>query len=68
MWVAHPRAPVVRWLWDEKATEAVLEFLEDTRVGCRTSVRAVLRPQGQEEEGKGVDRGSQGEEGCRAHP
>ena len=33
----HPRAPSVRWLWKEKATEAVLEFPEDTRVGCRVS-------------------------------
>jgi ribonuclease HI len=30
----HPRAPEVRKLWGEKATEAVLEFLRDTRVGC----------------------------------
>ena len=28
----HPRAPSVRWLWKEKATEAVLEFLGSTRV------------------------------------
>ena len=31
----HPRAPSVRLLWEEEAAEAVLEFLEDTRVGCR---------------------------------
>ena len=29
----HPRTPSVKWLWKEKATEAVLEFLRDTRVG-----------------------------------
>ena len=28
-----PRAPAVRKLWKEKATEAVLDFLEDTPVG-----------------------------------
>ena len=35
----HPRASAVRWLWDERANGAVLEFLEDTRVGCRTSAK-----------------------------
>ena len=29
----HPRAPLVKWLWKEKATEAVLRFLRDTKVG-----------------------------------
>ena len=29
--------PSVRWLWKEEATEAVLEYLEDTRVGLRES-------------------------------
>ena len=33
----HPRAPSVRWLWDERATEVVLECLGDTKVGCRVS-------------------------------
>ena len=33
----HPRAPSVRWLWREVATGVVLEFVEDTRVGCRVS-------------------------------
>ena len=41
-----PRAPEVRWLWNERATGAVVERLEDTRVGCRTSARAVSGPQG----------------------
>ena len=31
----RPRAPPVSWLWKEGATEAVLEFLEDTPVGYR---------------------------------
>ena len=30
----HPRIPSVRPLWDGRATEAVLEFLRTTRVGC----------------------------------
>ena len=25
----HPRAPAVRWLWEESAIRAVLEFLEE---------------------------------------
>ena len=37
----------VRWLWTGEATGAVLEFLEDTREGCRVSsgeVKASLLP------------------------
>ena len=49
----YPRAPGVRWLWDERATGAVLEFLGDTRVGCRTSTRANLGPQEREGEPEG---------------
>ena len=30
----HPKAPAVRKLWKEGATEAVLEFLRDTPAGC----------------------------------
>lgn len=33
----HPKALAVRKLWKEKATEAVLEFLRDTWVGCWSS-------------------------------
>ena len=53
----HPSAPSVRWLWDESATKAVLEFLGDTRAGRRTSTRAAMGPrdevgqQSEEEEG-----------------
>ena len=36
----HLRAPALRWLWKEEATEAVLDFLESTRVGCRASASA----------------------------
>ena len=35
----HPRAPSVKWLWKKKATEAVLVFLRDTRVGCISTGR-----------------------------
>ena len=34
MRVETPRDPSVRWLWDGRATGAVLDFLRDTRVGC----------------------------------
>ena len=64
----HPRAPAVRWLWDKRATGAMLEFLEDTRVGCRTPARAMLGPQRQEEEEGRENQGEEGEEGGRAHP
>ena len=57
-------APAARRLWGERAAGAVLEFLEDSRVGCRTSVRAVPGPQRQEREGEGEDQGSEGEEGA----
>ena len=33
----HPRAPSMRWVWKEDATEAVIEFLEDTPVGSKSS-------------------------------
>ena len=57
----HPRAPLVRWLRAEDATEAVLEFLGDTRVGCRTASRTI-RPRGQE------GQESEGEEGGPGPP
>ena len=46
--VVAPKAPSVRLLWEEKAVEAVLRFLEDTRVGC---IVTPMRPP--EEEGGG---------------
>ena len=33
----HPRAPALRWLWKGDAVGAMVEFLEDTGVGSRTS-------------------------------
>ena len=50
----HPRASV-RWLWKEEATEAVLEFLEDTPVGSRSSgmARAKVDENGKRRAGRG---------------
>ena len=42
----HPRVPLVKWLWKEEATEAVLDFLQDTRVGCMVTVRRPLEDEG----------------------
>ena len=33
----HPRAPTLRWLWKDDAIGAVVELLENTRVGSRAS-------------------------------
>ena len=53
----RPRAPAVRKLWDERATEAVLEFLEDTRVGCWIAAGTARR------QAEGVGQSGEGEEG-----
>ena len=53
-----PRAPAVRLLWDVRAVDAVVEFLESTRVGCRTMVR-MLGPR----EVEGLASGYEGVEG-----
>ena len=58
----HPRAPAVRKLWRKEATEAVLEFLEDTRVGCWTVTQGARRP------AEGVGQGGEGEEGGPGPP
>ena len=42
----HPRAFSVKWLWKERATEAVLGFLRDTRVGCMVTIRKPLEEEG----------------------
>ena len=41
---------MVRHLWDERATEAVLEFLQDTRVGRIVTARGPP----EEEEGRAL--------------
>ena len=63
----HPRAPALRWLWKEEATESVLEFLESTRVVCRASAE-VARARVDEDRGGGAARGAEGEEGGPGPP
>ena len=58
----RPRAPPVRWLWREKSTEAVLDFLGSTRVGCISARRAVP------EEVDRADLGNVGDEGEAGGP
>ena len=50
----------MRWLWKEKPTEAVLEVLRDTRIGC-ISTRRILPEErlGEEMAGSG-DEGKKG--------
>ena len=43
--------PSVKWLWKEKATEAALRFLRDTRVGCISTRR---KPPEEECDGNGL--------------
>ena len=54
----------MRWVWREGATEAVIEFLEGTPVGSRSSgmARAKLDDRG------GVGQVSEGEEGGPGPP
>ena len=59
----HPRAPSVKWLWKEKATEAVLGYLTDTRVG-----RISTRRKPPEEECDGGGSGGEREEGGPGAP
>ena len=61
----HPGAPSARWLWKEETTEAVLEYLDDTRVGYRVSSgRARVDESRDEEEVPGTE----GEEGGPGSP
>ena len=48
--------------WSKEATEAVLEFLGDTRVGCWASTRGARRP------AEDVGQGDEGEEGGPGPP
>ena len=48
----RPRAPSVRYLWEEKAADAVLEFLRTTRVGCVGIGRVPPEDRGDDEEGE----------------
>ena len=40
----------MRWVWREEATEAVIEFLEDTLVGSRSSGMARAKVDDRERE------------------
>ena len=55
----HPRAPAVRWLWEEKATKAVLSFLTSTRVGEMVDLRK-LSENGLEESEESETDGDEG--------
>ena len=55
----HPRAPSVRRLWKEDATEAVIEFLENTPAGSRSSGMARAKMDDRES----VGQASEGESG-----
>ena len=48
----RPRAPSVRYLWEVKAADAVLEFLRTTRVGCVGTGRISPEDRGEDEEGE----------------
>ena len=48
----EPRAPSVRYLWEGKATDAVLEFLRTTRVGCTGVGRVPPEERGEDESGE----------------
>ena len=58
----RPRAPAVRELCRKEATEAVLEFLEDTRVGCWTLTRGARKT------AEDIGLGGKGEEGGPGPP
>ena len=59
----RPRAPAFRLLWDTRATDAVVQFLGSTGVGCRAAER-VLRPR----EEDGLASGGEEEEGGPGSP
>ena len=59
-----PRAPSVRWLWREKSTGAVLDFLGSTRVGCISARRTVP----EEAVRVALSAGDEGEEGGPGPP
>ena len=47
-----PRTPSARYLWEGKATDAVLEFLCTMRVGCVGIGRVPPEDRGEEESGE----------------
>lgn len=56
--------PSVRWLWKEDATEAVLEYLGDTKVGYKVSAGRAKADDSRDEEVSGPE----GEEGRPGPP
>ena len=52
MWVEIPGAPSVKLLGKEMATEAVLAFRRDTRVGCMVTLRPPEGEEGGDSEGE----------------
>ena len=60
--VETSQTPSVRWLWREKSTGAVLDFLGSTRVGCIRARRVVP------EEATRAGSGDEGEEGGPGPP
>ena len=54
----------MRWVWRKEATEAVIEFLEDTPVGSRSSKMARAKADDRES----VGQVSEGEEGGPGPP
>ena len=63
-WWKHPGAPLVKRLWKEKATKAVLKFLRDTRVRFISTKR---KPPEEECDGE-VSNNDEGEEEGRPGP
>ena len=61
--VETPKGPAVKWLWKEKSTEAVLEMLTDTGLGC-VSTRRILPEETirDEEEWALVTKGKKGDQ------
>ena len=57
----------MRWVWREEATEAVIKFLEDTRVGSRSSGMARAKVDDRESVGQESE-GEEGEEGGPGPP
>ena len=46
--------------WEERATEAVLEYLGDTRVGCRVSVGRARADEDRDVVGTPISEGEEG--------
>ena len=58
--VETPQNPPVKWLWREKSTGAVLDFLGSTRVGCIRARRVVPEEAARAVSGDGGEEGGPG--------